>query len=102
MLPTNKTYRKLFISLLMIVIASTAVQAQNTQPTWWFGVSGAANFNFYDGTTQRLNDNFIVPAAFHKGFGVRPYGSVLVEYRPLGIWGVSLNVAYDGVLNSMA
>src|SRR5476651_2092991 len=95
MLPINKIYRKLFISLLMMVIASTVVQAQTTKPTWWFGVSGAANFNFYDGTTQRLNDNFIVPAAFHKGFGVRPYGSLLVEYRPLGIWGVSLNVAYD-------
>ncbi|MBW4889758.1 OmpA family protein [Mucilaginibacter sp. HMF5004] len=96
MLPINKLIKKSIAACLLMVIAYTTAQAQNTQPTWWFGVSGAANFNFYDGTTQRLNDNLIVPAAFHKGTGIRPYGSVLVEYRPLGILGVSLNVAYDG------
>ncbi len=59
-------------------------------------MSGAANFNWYDGTTQRLDNSLIVPTAFHKGFGIRPYGSVLVEYRPAGVWGASLNVGYDG------
>src|SRR5476651_538662 len=96
MLPINKLIKKSIAGCLLMVVACATVQGQNTQPTWWFGVSGAANFNFYDGTTQRLNDNFIVPAAFHKGTGIRPYGSVLVEYRPLGVLGVSLNVAYDG------
>lgn len=81
---------------MMILMASTSVKAQTTQPTWWFGLSGAANFNFYDGTTQRLTNSLIAPTAFHKGNDVRPYGSVLVEYRPAGIWGVMLNVAYDG------
>jgi outer membrane protein OmpA-like peptidoglycan-associated protein len=38
----------------------------------------------------------MVPTAFHKGFGIKPYGSVLVEYRPAGIWGIMLNVGYDG------
>lgn len=51
--------------------------------------------NWYDGTTQRLNNSLIVPTAFHKGFGVRPYGSVLMEYRPTGILGFMLNVGYD-------
>ncbi len=96
MLPINKLIKKSIAGCLLMVVACATVQGQNTQPTWWFGVSGAANFNFYDGTTQRLNDNFIVPAAFHKGNGVRPYASALVEYRPLGVLGVSLNVAYDG------
>lgn len=80
----------------MVVLAQNTSQAQLGQPTWWFGVSGAANFNFNDGTTQRLNNSLIVPTAFHKGFGVRPFASVLMEYRPVGVWGAMLNVGYDG------
>lgn len=96
MLPINKIAQKAFIFLLMLIFATSAVKAQIIQPTWWFGISGAANLNWYDGTTQRLNDNLIVPAAFHKAFGVSPYGSAFVEYRPAGVWGGMLNVAYDG------
>jgi outer membrane protein OmpA-like peptidoglycan-associated protein len=96
MLPINKILPKLITCMLMIIMAGTTVKAQTTQPTWWFGASGAANFNFYDGTTQRLTSSLIAPTAFHKGKGVTPYGSVLVEYRPVGVWGVMLNVAYDG------
>lgn len=97
MLPINKIIRKITIGSLMVVTALSTVQAQTiTQPTWWFGVSGAANLNFYSGTTQRLNNSLIVPAAFHEGFGVRPYGSVFMEYRPAGILGAMLNVGYDG------
>ncbi len=81
---------------LLITLASFTVKAQTTQSPWWFGVSGAANLNWFDGTTQRLNNSLIVPTAFHKGFGVRPYGSVLVEYRPKGVVGFMLNVGYDG------
>jgi outer membrane protein OmpA-like peptidoglycan-associated protein len=97
MLPTNKILQKFIICSMMLIFACAAVQGQTTQPTWWFGVSGAANFNFYDGTTQRLNNSLIVPTAFHKGTGIRPYGSVLAEYRPGRIWGVMLNVGYDGL-----
>jgi outer membrane protein OmpA-like peptidoglycan-associated protein len=77
-------------------MAGTTVKAQTIQPTWWFGLSGAANINFYDGTTQRLTNSLIAPTAFHKGNGVRPYGSLLVEYRPTGVIGAMLNIAYDG------
>ncbi|MBC7913469.1 MAG: outer membrane beta-barrel protein, partial [Pyrinomonadaceae bacterium] len=94
MLPKNKIISSLIICL--IVFSSSMVKAQNTLPTWWFGVSGAANINFYSGTTQRLNNSLIVPTAFHKGNGVRPYGSLLMEYRPAGIFGFMLNVGYDG------
>jgi outer membrane protein OmpA-like peptidoglycan-associated protein len=96
MLHTYKTMQRLIICSMILVLINTTLQAQNTPPTWWFGVSGAANFNFYDGTTQRLNNSLIVPTAFHKGHGVRPYGSVLVEYRPAGVWGGMLNVGYNG------
>ncbi|MHB1178843.1 MAG: OmpA family protein [Daejeonella sp.] len=92
----NKTIQKFIICSLMIILAQSAVQAQTTYSPWWFGVSGAANLNFYDGTTQRLNNSLFVPTAFHKGFGVKPYGSVFLEYRPGPIWGAMLNLGYDG------
>ncbi len=92
----NKIIQKLVICSLMIILAQGTVRAQNRVSPWWFGVSGAANLNFYDGTTQRLNNSLIVPKAFHKGFGIRPYGSVFMEYRPGPVWGAILNVAYDG------
>lgn len=95
MLSTNKKIQRSAICLVMAVLTFTTVQGQVKPPVWWFGLSGAANVNFYDGTTQRLNNSLIVPTAFHKGNGVRPYGSVFLEYRPAGAWGGMLNVAYD-------
>lgn len=95
MITQNKFILKLIICSL-IVLTSQLAKAQNTQPTWWFGVSGAANLNYYNGTTQRLNNSLIVPTAFHKGTGVRPYGSILMEYRPGRILGAMLNIGYDG------
>ena len=96
MLHKYKTLQKFIICTLVVVLAQNTSKAQLGQPTWWFGVSGAANLNFSDGTTQRLNNSLIVPTAFHKGFGVRPFASVLMEYRPVGAWGGILNVGYDG------
>jgi outer membrane protein OmpA-like peptidoglycan-associated protein len=96
MLLNNKMMQKMSIALMMVVLACTTALGQTTQPTWWFGVSGAANISSYTGTTQTLNNSSVVPAAFHKGNGVRPFGSVLMEYRPAGAWGAMLNVGYDG------
>jgi outer membrane protein OmpA-like peptidoglycan-associated protein len=95
MILNTKRLLKLIICLMCMFMAQTTLKAQDVQPTWWFGVSGGANFNFFDGTTQRLNNTSIVPAAFHKGNGVGLYGSALVEYRPGRIWGAMLNLAYD-------
>lgn len=92
----NKIIKTLLSCGLMVVLLQVNTNAQTTQPKWWFGVSGAANANFYDGTTQRLNNNLIVPTAFKKGKGIRPFGSVLVEYRPNQTWGGALNIGYDG------
>jgi outer membrane protein OmpA-like peptidoglycan-associated protein len=89
---------KIICTLLMLMIASIATNAQTvtrTHPKWWFGVSGAANFNKYEGTTQQLNNALLVPTAFHKGEGVKPYGSILIEYRPKKVVGLMLNLAYD-------
>jgi outer membrane protein OmpA-like peptidoglycan-associated protein len=93
----NISPNKLLIPLFLagMVNISQAQEVIRPQPKFWIGVSGAANFNFYSGTTQTLNSSAKAPTAFHKGFGVGPFGSVLLEYRPAPKWGVMLNVGYD-------
>lgn len=88
-----------FITLILIVsltgLTASAQKPNRVQPTWWFGQSGAINFNQYRGTTQMLNSELSVPTAFHKGNSIRPYISILTEYRPNKTLGAMLNVAWD-------
>jgi outer membrane protein OmpA-like peptidoglycan-associated protein len=91
----NKKFAFLFLSLIIAGVAGNAQKVKRAQPKWWFGESAAANFNTYRGTTQKLNSNLTVPAAFHKGDGIKPYASLLTEYRPNKVLGGMLNVAYD-------
>ena len=95
----NKTmFRKLiFASLMLTGMASalTAQEEQRTQPKFWIGVSGGANINMYTGTTQVLNPAVTAPAALHDGLGVGGFGSLLMEYRPIPVIGVMLNLGYD-------
>lgn len=98
MLHFYKFSQKLILILLFVSGSSISASAQKTnrvQPTWWFGQSGALNFNNYRGTTQMLNSNLSVPTAFHKGNSVRPYISLLTEYRPNKTVGGMLNIAWD-------
>lgn len=96
MLPIYKNINKVFACCIAMAFLNISAKAQVEKPKWSFGASGAANFNFFDGTTQRLNNSLIVPTAFHKGKGVRPFGSLLVEYQPTSVWGFALNLGYDG------
>lgn len=98
MLQSYTPKQKFALVFLMLIFAGLTGQSQTetrTQPKWWFGVSGAANFNIYRGTTQVLNQSLTVPTVFHKGKGLKPYASLLMEYRPKKVWGLMLNVAYD-------
>jgi len=73
-----------------------AQEVQFTKPSWYFGVAGGANFNFYRGTTQELNSDFTVPAAFHDGNGAGLYAAPLIEFhRPDTRLGLILQVGYD-------
>ncbi|HXB12548.1 MAG TPA: outer membrane beta-barrel protein, partial [Bacteroidia bacterium] len=93
---TSKNILKTVV-LGAIFISTLTVTAQDrVEPTWWFGISGAGNFNFYRGTVQILNNNLTSEYAFENGFGVAPYASIFAEYRPDPVWGLMLNVAYDG------
>lgn len=73
------------------------VQAQEfVKPTWWMGVAAGANLNDYRGTTQQLNSDVTLPAAFRHGRGVGLYLAPVVEYHlPASKWGVMLQVGYD-------
>jgi outer membrane protein OmpA-like peptidoglycan-associated protein len=86
----------IFMMLMFAAITGHTQTIKRTRPVWWFGESVAANFNYYRGTTQMLNGDFSTPTAFHKGYGVKPYISLLTEYRPNRTWGGMLNIAYDG------
>jgi outer membrane protein OmpA-like peptidoglycan-associated protein len=89
--------RIIFSSLILVCVHATilAQEIQRAQPTWWFGGSGAANFNFYYGTTQMLNAAVTTGGAFHKGDGVGFNAALLLEYRPDSVWGGILQVGYD-------
>ncbi len=91
----KQKFALLFLMLIFAGITGNAQKVKRVQPVWWFGESGAVNFNYYRGTTQMLNQSLTVPTAFHKGNGVKPYASLLTEYRPGKVWGGMLNVAYD-------
>ncbi len=103
MLSIMQSKQKISVLLFSTLIGSLAAYSQNPssevmarpKPVWWFGASGAANFNKYRGTTQMLNNSFSAPTSFHKGYGVKPYVSLLAEYRPNDVLGGMLNIGFD-------
>lgn len=87
--------QKILVGLMLILITTTSQAQQITPPKVWFGISGAANFNQYSGTTQTLNASTIVPTAFKDGKGVGAYVAALMELTPSKVWGMRLNIGYD-------
>ncbi len=69
---------------------------QYTRPSWWFGLAGGGNLNFYNGSTQRLTADLVAPVAFHQGLGLGLFVAPLVEYhKPTSNWGLMLQAGYD-------
>ena len=100
--PTKLTVKGAAIIALSWLSFQTTVQAQEAQvikyakPSWYFGLAGGANFNFYRGSTNQLNASFTPPATFHDGDGVGLFIAPLLEYRPADSrWGVMLQAGYD-------
>ncbi|MEM8521907.1 outer membrane beta-barrel protein [Flavobacterium sp. PL12] len=94
--------KSLSLAFLTILSIQNEIVAQQTQelkyakPSWFFGVAGGANFNFYRGSTNQLNASFTPPATFHNGDGVGLFVAPLLEYRPAkSKWGVMLQAGYD-------
>ncbi|MDI1354181.1 MAG: OmpA family protein [bacterium] len=92
--------KKLASGILILLCASSFAQVQKdsiVQPSWWFGVAAGANFNFYDGSTQKLNSDLTVPSVFHKGNGIGLFLAPSVEFhRPDLKLGVIIQAGYDG------
>ena len=87
-----------FIALLGLSnqMSAQAQEIQYTKPSWWFGVAGGANFNFYRGSTQQLTADFTPPTAFHNGDGVGLFLAPLLEFhRPESRWGFMFQAGYD-------
>ena len=87
----------LIVFAFILTGIQTSVQAQNyTKPSWYFGTVGAANINFFDGSTRQLSTEFASPATFHKGRGVGLYAGGLIQYRPANsILGIMIQGGYD-------
>jgi hypothetical protein len=96
-----KTGSTFFKSIIVCTVLLTGIQmsvrAQTySKPSWYFGVAGAANINFYRGTTQQLNSTFTSPVAFKGDRNTGLYAGVLMEYRPAGSFlGFMFNAGYD-------
>jgi outer membrane protein OmpA-like peptidoglycan-associated protein len=97
--PYGLAIKSLIGGALILTGLQSTLQAQEVQfskPSWYFGVAGGANVNFLRGTTQELNSELTVPAAFHDGNGVGLYVAPLIEYhRPDTRLGLMLQVGYD-------
>jgi outer membrane protein OmpA-like peptidoglycan-associated protein len=98
---TTRSLKYFIFSALLLTGIQTTLSAQDTtkytRPSLWIGVAAGANFNFYRGTTQNLNENLTVPAGFHHGNGVGLYVAPLIEFhRPESRWGGMLQLGYDG------
>ncbi len=84
-------------SLAVMFAANLPVNAQDQDrlhPAWWFGVAGAANFDFYSGSIHQLNQSTL-PYTYTNGMGVAPYYSIFAEFRPDPVWGFMLNLSLD-------
>ena len=96
---TRFQIQTLFILAFFLLTCVTTLQAQEqvySKPSWWFGVAGGSNFNFYRGSTQKLTADFTAPTAFHDGYGAGLYIAPAIEYyRPNTRLGFMFQVGYD-------
>lgn len=84
------------VILTTIQAPAYAQEAEYERPTWKFGLTGAGNFNFYQGTTQDLAPGVFAPQAFNHGNGLGLYVGPMIEYRrPNSVLGFMLQAGYD-------
>ncbi|MEJ8757218.1 OmpA family protein [Pontibacter sp. H259] len=87
------------LSTIIFTGIQAPAQAQDAsfkKPSWWFGAAAGANFNFYNGSTHKLNSQLTPPVTFHEGDGIGLFAAPLIEYRrPESRWGLMLQTGYD-------
>ncbi|WP_439882787.1 OmpA family protein [Pontibacter sp. MBLB2868] len=91
--------KTIVLSTVIFTGIQAPAQAQDapfTKPSWWFGAAAGANFNFYNGSTHKLNSQLTPPVTYHEGNGVGLFAAPLIEYRrPESRWGLMLQTGYD-------
>lgn len=103
--PQRRALMAIWICIMAFSAASVPMKAQSdaekqtpqyARPSWWFGIAGGGNLNFYNGSTQRLTEDLIAPVAFHSGLGLGLFAAPLVEFHPAtSNWGFMLQAGYD-------
>ncbi|MDZ7774938.1 MAG: OmpA family protein [Bacteroidales bacterium] len=100
--PLNLIVKSAVAGAIILTAFQSPIQAQEapmatyTQPSWRFGVAGGANFNFYEGTTQQLTNDFMVGTAFGDGQGIGLFAAPVIEFhRPGTMLGFMLQAGYD-------
>ena len=95
----NLILKSIIIVALVWYSIQSPIQAQElsyTRPSWFFGVAGGANFNFYEGSTRKLSSDFTPPVTFRDGDGINLFVAPLMEFhRPDTRWGFMLQAGYD-------
>ncbi len=93
---TTKSILSFILILTFVQVMSFSQENMYKKPTWWFGAAGAANLNYFRGSTQLLNAAFTPPVAFHNGKGTGWYAAPLIEYHhPSSGLGLMFQVGYD-------
>lgn len=89
----------LIVGALILTGIESPLQAQEVEysrPSWYFGLAGGANFNFFDGSTQQLNAAFTPPTTFHEGDGVGLFLAGNIEFhKPDTRFGFILQAGLD-------
>jgi outer membrane protein OmpA-like peptidoglycan-associated protein len=99
-LPYNLIVKSVFFGALIVTGIQTQLHAQDgtkyTRPSWFFGVAGGANFNFFEGSTHQMNAEFTPPVTFHEGQGIGLFAAPLIEYhRPDSRLGFMFQAGFD-------
>ncbi len=100
--PYNLIVKGFITGAFLLAAIYSPLQAQDnpevtyTQPSWRFGVAGGANFNFHEGTTQQLTNDFMVGTAFGDAQGIGLFAAPVLEFhRPGTMLGFMLQAGYD-------
>jgi len=94
----HQNFKPLILSAILLLGSTVLINAQEfeyAKPTFWVGAAAGVNVNFHRGSTQKLNEDFTSPVAFHNGNNVGLYVAPLLEYHGASGIGAMLQVGYD-------
>ena len=103
----NFNIQKILVVVIFLIGFQSVVaqDVQYTRPSWYFGVAGGANMNFYRGTTQQLTSNLTVLTPFNNGYGTGLFLAPSLEYhKPNTAWGFLFQAGLDsrrGIFNQV-